>query len=127
MDLINYCLFLRTSLIAQLVKNPPARPRIFPWAGKIRWRRDRLPTPVFYLFYKNERHFYCFYVKQVNAGLYSHLRRKWQLTQVFLLGKSHEQRSLGSYSAWDHKKSDTIEQLNNNIPIVKICTLRNLE
>ena len=36
-------------LIAQLVKNPPAmqRPRFNFWVGKIRWRRDRLPTPVF--------------------------------------------------------------------------------
>ena len=37
------------SLIIQLVKNPPAmqRPRFNFWVGKIRWRRDRLPTPVF--------------------------------------------------------------------------------
>ena len=36
-------------LIAQLVKNPPAmrRPRFDSWVGKICWRRDRLPTPVF--------------------------------------------------------------------------------
>ena len=36
-------------LIVQLVKNPPAmqRPRLNSWGGKIRWRRDRLPTPVF--------------------------------------------------------------------------------
>ena len=30
----------RTSLVAQLVKNP--------WVGKIPWRRERLPTPVFW-------------------------------------------------------------------------------
>ena len=37
------------SLIAQLVKNPPAmqRPWFDSWVGKICWRRDRLPTPVF--------------------------------------------------------------------------------
>ena len=37
------------SLIAQLVKNPPAmrRPQFDSWVWKIRWRRDRLPTPVF--------------------------------------------------------------------------------
>ena len=36
-------------LIVQLVKNLPAmqRPRLNSWGGKIRWRRDRLPTPVF--------------------------------------------------------------------------------
>ena len=47
-----------TSLVAQLVKNPPAmwetwvphlqcrRHWFDSWVGKIRWRRDRLPTPV---------------------------------------------------------------------------------
>ena len=30
-------------------------------------------------------------------------RRKWQLTPVFLLGKSHGQRSLAGYSPWGHK------------------------
>ena len=38
------------SLVAQLVKNPPAmRETGFdPWVGKIPWRRERLPTPVFW-------------------------------------------------------------------------------
>ena len=38
------------SLVAQLVKNPPAmwRPGFDPWVGKIPWRRERLPTPVFW-------------------------------------------------------------------------------
>ena len=37
------------SLVAQLVKNLPAmrRPGFNPWVGKIPWRRERLPTPVF--------------------------------------------------------------------------------
>ena len=34
------------SLTAQLVKNPPAM-QFDSWVGKIHWRRDRLPTPVF--------------------------------------------------------------------------------
>ena len=33
-------------------------------------------------------------------------RRKWKLTLVFLLGKSHVQMSLVGYSPWDHKGSD---------------------
>ena len=36
-------------LVAQLVKNPPTmreRPGFDCWAGKILWRRERLPTPV---------------------------------------------------------------------------------
>ena len=37
---------LATSLVAQWVKNSQ-RPGFDPWAGKIPWRRERLPTPVF--------------------------------------------------------------------------------
>ena len=33
---------------SQLIKNPQCRrPRLDSWVGKIPWRRDRLPTPVF--------------------------------------------------------------------------------
>ena len=39
-------------------------------------------------------------------------RRKWKPTSVFLPGKSHGWRSLVSYSPWDHKESDTTEQLH---------------
>ena len=37
-------------LVAQLVKNQPAigRPGFNPWVAKIPWRRERLPTPVFW-------------------------------------------------------------------------------
>ena len=37
------------SLVAQLVKNLPAMQEtpVHSWVGKIRWRRDSLPTPVF--------------------------------------------------------------------------------
>jgi len=38
------------SLVAQLVKNPTAMWETWfdPWVGKIPWRRERLPTPVFW-------------------------------------------------------------------------------
>ena len=38
------------SLVAQLVKNPPAMRETWfnPWVGKIPWRRERLYTPVFW-------------------------------------------------------------------------------
>ena len=41
-----------TSLVAQLVKPDTMhlqcrRPGFDPWVGKIPWRRDRLPTPIF--------------------------------------------------------------------------------
>ena len=37
------------SFVAQLVKNPPAmwETWVQPWVGKIPWRRERLPTPIF--------------------------------------------------------------------------------
>jgi len=40
-----------TSLVAQLAKNllQCGRPGFDPWVGKIPWRRERLPTPVFWL------------------------------------------------------------------------------
>ena len=34
------------SLVAQLVKNPPAMWKT--WVGKIPWRMERLPAPVFW-------------------------------------------------------------------------------
>ena len=35
-------------LVAQMVKNLPAmQPGFDPWVGKIPWRREWLPTPVF--------------------------------------------------------------------------------
>ena len=39
-----------TSLVAQIIKNLPVmgRPGFDPWVGKIPWRRERLPAPVFW-------------------------------------------------------------------------------
>ena len=34
---------------------------------------------------------------------------EWQLTPVFLPGKSHEQRSLAGYSLWGRKELDLTE------------------
>ena len=36
-------------------------------------------------------------------------RKKWRPTPVFLPVKSHGQRSLASYSPWDHKELDMTE------------------
>ena len=36
------------SLVAQLVAEQRRRPGFDPWVGKIPWRRERLPTPVFW-------------------------------------------------------------------------------
>ena len=40
--------------------------------------------------------------------------RKWLPTPVFLLGKSHGQKSLEGYIPWGSKESDTTKQLKNN-------------
>ena len=45
-------------------------------------------------------------------------RRKGQPTLVFLLGKSHGQRSLASYSPWGHKESYTTEPLSTQRNII---------
>ena len=36
--------------MAQMLKSPPEsrRPGLHPWVEKIPWRRERLPTPVFW-------------------------------------------------------------------------------
>ena len=82
------------SLVAQLVKNLPPMQR--PWfsscVGKIPWRRDRLPTPVFLGFpggsVGEKIHPWC-----GRAGFDPWVgkipwRRVWQPTPVFLLGES---------------------------------------
>ena len=46
-------------------------------------------------------------------------RRKWQLTLVFLLGKSHGQKSLLDYSPWGFKESDRTEQPNTHTHLKK--------
>ena len=60
-------------------------------------------------------------------------RRKWQPTPVFLLGKTHRQRSLAGYSPWDHKKSDIAECMQpsswikghflRNLPMISLYPL----
>ena len=41
-------------------------------------------------------------------------RRKWQVTSVFLPGKSHRQRSLAGYSPLGREESERTQQINNN-------------
>ena len=71
-------------LDGSVVKNPPANARRYkfdPWLGKIPWRKE------------------------------------WQPTPVFLLGKSHGQRSLGGYSPWGLKESDMTEHRHTHTHI----------
>ena len=39
--------------------------------------------------------------------------RKWQPIPVFLLGEFHGRKSLAGYRPWDHKESDTTEELTH--------------
>ena len=41
--------------------------------------------------------------------------RKWQPTPVFLPGKFHEQRNLGSYNVWGFKELDMTERLSMRV------------
>ena len=47
--LTGYPPWSRASLVAQMLKNPPAMEKcgFAPWVGKIPWRRLWQPTPVF--------------------------------------------------------------------------------
>ena len=52
-------------------------------------------------------------------------RRKWQPTQVFLPGESHEQKSLVGYSPWGHKELGQTE-LNEHTHKLALTQLGNI-
>ena len=51
---------------------------------------------------------------------YVHRRRQWQPTPVLLPGESHGRRSLGGYSLWGRKESDTTERLHFPFSLLSI-------
>ena len=127
----------RASLIAQLVKNPPTiqETRFNSWVGKIRWRRDRLPAPVFLGFPGGSagKESPC-YVGDL--GLIPELGRspgegKGYPTPVFWPGEFH-----GLCSSWGHKESDMTQRLSLSllkisfvelsftIPVIFTCMLQ---
>ena len=54
-------------------------------------------------------------------------KRKWQPTPLFLLGKSHGQRSLAGYSPWGCKELDMTKWLSTNTQVVyKFMSTRSL-
>ena len=59
------------------------------------------------------------WVTSLSLFTFMHWRRKWQLTPVFLPGKSHGWRNLVSYSPWGRKESDTTERLHSLHAIVQ--------
>ena len=89
---------------------------------KYLWIEEELPRPVYSPFPSsmgfpggsNRKESAC---NTGDSGLIPQVRkiprrRKRQLTLVLLPGKSRGQRSLGGYSLWDRKESDTAEQPN---------------
>ena len=101
-----------TSVVAQLVKNPPAkkRPQFNPWDGKIPWRRDRLSISAFLGFPGGSegKESAC------NAGqLGSIPGLEWcpgghgNPLQYFRLENPHGQRNLAGYSPWGLKELNT--------------------
>ena len=92
-----------TSLVAQLVKNPPVmqETQFDYWVKKIPLRKDRLPTPVSWASLVAQM------VKNLPARQETGfnpwvgkipLEEAWQPTRVFLPAVSPWQRSLGDYS-----------------------------
>ena len=75
------------SLIAQLVKNLPAMQEtpVWSWVRKIHWRRDRLPTPVFWPreFHGSmgtqlrDFHFHYTYGKESQSSVYFLLQKRF--------------------------------------------------
>ena len=99
--------------VAQLVKNLPTmqETRVNSWVGKILWRRDRLPTPVFLSFPSGSdgKESTC---NVGELGWEDPWRRAWQRTPVLLPRESHGQSSLVGYSLWGRKALCMTEQLN---------------
>ena len=108
-----------SSQVAQLVKNPPAMqetPQFDSWVGKIPWRRDRLPTPVFLGFPggSDSRESTC---KAEDLGLIPGLGRspgggRGNPLQDSCLQNPCGHRSLAGCSPWCPKELDTTEGLS---------------
>ena len=109
---------LLTSLVAQLVKNPPARQKTpIQFLGQEDPQRsDRLPTPVFLGFPgdSDSKESTC---NVGDLGLIPGLGRSprgghGNPLQCSCLENPHGQRSLAGDSPWDRKESDKTERLS---------------
>ena len=122
-----------------------------PWIGKIPWRREQLPTPIFWpgefhglyspwghkeshnwatFTFMHEMRFpggsICLQCRRPGFDPWVGKiprRREWQPTPVFLPGEFHGQRSLAGYSPWGHKDSDTTEQLTLTFQALEMITI----
>ena len=114
-------------LIAQLVNNLPAmqRPQFDSWVGKIHWRRDSLPTPVFLGFpwdsagkesACNVRHL------DLIPGL-GRSPRDSRVENPLPIPVFWPREFHGLYSPWGHKESDTTEQLSLSLSFLRCRTV----
>ena len=97
------------SLVAQLVKNLPAmqETQFDSWVGKVPWRRDRLPIPVFKGLPDGPKD----KKSNCNAGDLSSIPGlgrspeggHGKLLQYSCLENPHGQKSLEGYSPWGRK------------------------
>ena len=104
---------LRASLIAQLVKNPPAmrRPQLDSWVRKIPWRRDRLPIPVFLVFSGGQLVTNLPTMRETGLipGWEDSLEKGTATHSSFLAQRIPW---TVQYSPWGRKESDTTERLS---------------
>ena len=110
------------SLVARLVKSSLQcrRPWFNSWVGKIPWRSDRLPTPVFlgYFCGSSSKESTCNVGKRFDIWVGKiPWRRKRLPTPIFWPGEFH-----GLYSPWGCKESDTTEWLSQLLLLVETFT-----
>ena len=100
------------SLIAQLVKETLV---LNPWVGKICWRRDRLPTPVFLGFSCGSagKESTC---NAGDLGSNPRMGRSPGQGKVFWPGEFH-----GLYRPWGPKESDMTKWLSLSLLISSLC------
>ena len=104
--------------VAQLVKNLPAMqdPRFNFWVGKIPWRRDRLPTPVFLGFPGglDGKESTCNVGDLVSIPGLGRSPREGHGNplQYSFLENPHGQGNLESYSSWGRKELNMTERLS---------------
>ena len=92
------------------------RPRFNSWVGKILWRRDRLPTPVFLGFPggsagKESLAMWESWVRSLGWEEGKGWRRERLPTPIFWPGEFH-----GLYGPWDPKELDTAKWLSLSLP-----------
>ena len=110
------------SLVAQLVKNPLAMRKT--WVGKIPWRMEQLPTPVFWPgefhgLYNPWGHKELDMTKQLSLSTSFSGKRIPLIGLCFPLNESNSQ--MVSLLIWGHLKSANTSHLGLNFQWVRWC------